>query len=126
MRWNLAVVMLLLAAFVQGAAIPDPRSPAQDLFVRKGCAACHQMKGVKEAKGAIGPDLTKLVASRSVDELGDFLAHPDQHGRGDHMASLDLTPRQVAMLVDLMLHPPRKATPSPSPRPTPRPSPTGM
>jgi mono/diheme cytochrome c family protein len=119
---GLGFVTLLL---LLGAATPEPRTPAHELFIRKGCAHCHQLKGIKEAKGTLGPDLGKVVASRSVDELTAFLAHPDMAGTGRHLPSLDLTPRQVGMLVELMRNPPRKRKPTPTPQPTPRPSPTG-
>ncbi|MEB3298289.1 MAG: c-type cytochrome [Candidatus Sericytochromatia bacterium] len=124
--WSAGMGFLAVWLVLMGAATPVPRTPAHDLFVRKGCAHCHQLKGIKEAKGKLGPDLGKLVASRSVGELTGFLAHPDMAGRGNHLPSLDLTPRQVALLVELIRNPPRKPRPTPSPRPTPRPSPSGF
>ena len=63
-----AVVLLLVLPFLaacQNQAAPAPSGGAptgaaatgKQLFVSKGCIACHRAPGVPEAQGTIGPNL---------------------------------------------------------------------
>jgi len=59
---GMAVVLLfLLAPFASGQVIPEDPNRGGQLFVNKGCAKCHAIKG---EGGKIGPDLGKI-------DLGD-------------------------------------------------------
>jgi cytochrome c2 len=63
---SLAAAGLLLAACAQTATTPtalgggDPERGAV-LMVREACGACHQIPGIQEANGEVGPPLTGMA-----------------------------------------------------------------
>ena len=68
LRWGfgfLAVAMLaVLAACGEDSGVPSPPpSPPSDIdFVSFGCAACHTIDSLPQARGAIGPNLSRIGA----------------------------------------------------------------
>ena len=68
-------------------AAGDAAARGRQLFVERGCAACHTVRGTA-ADGAVGPDLTHL-ASRETIAAGTA---PNTRG---HLAELIRTPREV-------------------------------
>ena len=73
------------------------------LFANAGCGGCHQLNGVPQAHGQVGPDLDG-VAARAViagrlannpDNLARWIADPQAVSPGTAMPRLGLTPRQA-------------------------------
>ena len=50
--------------------VSEPQTPelqqGRELFVNLGCGACHEVRGVAFAEGALGPDLTNIGVRRSI------------------------------------------------------------
>ena len=67
-----ALTVLLPAAARPDAPVAVPAEwttvPGWNVFVDKGCGACHRVRGVGD--GTVGPDLAGLRASRSLFDLG--------------------------------------------------------
>ncbi|MBP1694944.1 MAG: cytochrome c, class [Deltaproteobacteria bacterium] len=51
------ILLFALAPFAFGQAIPEDPTKGGQLFVSKGCAKCHALKG---EEGKVGPDLSKI------------------------------------------------------------------
>jgi hypothetical protein len=60
-RGIIVILLLVFATFAFGQVIPEDPSRGSQLFISKGCAKCHALKG---EGGRIGPDLGKI-------DLGD-------------------------------------------------------
>jgi mono/diheme cytochrome c family protein len=60
-RGMVVILLFVLAPFAFGEVIPEDPTRGGQLFVSKGCAKCHALKG---ERGKIGPDLSKI-------DLGD-------------------------------------------------------
>ena len=56
-RGMIVILLFLLAPFAFGQVIPEDPARGGRLFVSKGCAKCHALKG---EGGKIGPDLGKI------------------------------------------------------------------
>ena len=69
-----------MVAYVRSVANPDttPASGSADagrrLYAENGCAGCHQVAG---DGGRLGPELTRIGRSRSLDYLREALVAPD-------------------------------------------------
>lgn len=98
------------------------RKAGQDLFLRKGCVACHTLDGDADAVGTMGPDLSGLGQQMPAGRIRAFIADPRSVDATTSMPELSLTPRQVDLLASFILTP--APTPTPPPTPRPRPSPT--
>lgn len=60
-RGMVVILFIVLAPFAFGQVIPEDPARGGQLFISKGCAKCHALKG---ESGKIGPDLGKI-------DLGD-------------------------------------------------------
>ena len=125
----LALGLPLLLAAAPGAAAGKPRpaptrDPGAELFLRKGCVACHTLAGDTDAAGTLGPDLTALGKRMPVAKVREILADPQAFSPGTTMPQLDLSRSQIDLLTRFVLTPPKTPTPAPTPTPRPRPSPT--
>ncbi len=60
-RGMVVILLFVLTPFAFGQLIPEDPTRGGQLFVSKGCAKCHALKG---ERGKIGPDLSKI-------DLGD-------------------------------------------------------
>lgn len=114
------LVPLFLAVITQGPPgeakprVTPTLHPLTELFVRKGCIACHIYTGVRSATGIMGPELTKVGKRMTVAQMAALLRDPQGHKPGTAMPSLDLSERQVALLVKFMIEgPPKKKMPPP-------------
>lgn len=105
-------------AWLQDQQRPAVEPPAgsleaegRDVFLSRGCIACHNIRGVSEVAGEVpgAPDLTHF-ASRSVfagallsvdsdDDLRDWLANPPAVKSGSFMPNLGLSPDDIAALI---------------------------
>jgi cytochrome c oxidase subunit 2 len=85
------------------AAVPPPDADVA-LFARRGCAACHTIRGTPAA-GRAGPDLTHLggrgtlasgIIPNSNADLSRWLAAPDSIKPGTLMPTTGLTPEELS------------------------------
>ena len=104
----------LLVALVLASGCQAPRSAAESapvesndpqvvagkqLFVAKGCGACHRAPGVPEASGTIGPNLRGIgsapkiagVIDNTHDNLVRWLMEPQKMKPGTAMPGLGLS-----------------------------------
>jgi mono/diheme cytochrome c family protein len=79
------------------AAVPSEwaAAPGWTVFVAKGCAACHRVRGVGD--GTVGPDLAALPASRGLFELGAAMWN-HQSKMGDAMREARIQRPQLTAL----------------------------
>jgi cytochrome c oxidase subunit 2 len=95
----------------QPAVEPDAGSLAatgKDLFLNKGCVACHVIQGVSDSASTVAPDLTH-IASRDViagaslqfteDDLKAWLADPPYMKPGSYMPNLHLSSDEIDALI---------------------------
>lgn len=84
----------------------DPRL-GRELLVTRGCATCHRVQGVPEARGSVGPDLSG-IASRGViaggipntpENLERWIADPPAMKPGTAMPRLGLSDAEADDLV---------------------------
>lgn len=79
---------------------PD-RAPA--LIVRYGCAGCHQIRGVPEASGMVGPDLNDVarrpfiggVVEHTAQNLVDWIVDPHQFDEKSAMPRTGITEEEA-------------------------------
>lgn len=58
-----------------GAKSSGDKAKGETLFVERGCSVCHMVRG---KGGALGPDLSRVGASRSIAYLADSIREPDK------------------------------------------------
>jgi cytochrome c oxidase subunit 2 len=89
---------------------PQNSSPGARLFVRDGCADCHQVRGTS-AHGVVGPDLTHLATRRTLaantipntrENLDEWIRHPQRFKPGSKMPDEQLSERDWRALVDYL------------------------
>ena len=89
------------------ASIGGDATAGKQLFVAKGCVACHKAPGVPEAQGVVGPDL-KGVAGRpklgavldnTPENMRRWILDPQSAKPGTSMPSLGLTESEATDLV---------------------------
>lgn len=80
----------------------------KDLFLGRGCVACHTIQGVSDIAATPAPDLTHLasrnvIAGASLDftqaDLHEWLADPPFVKPGSYMPNLGLTSEQIDTLI---------------------------
>ncbi|MCC7367598.1 MAG: c-type cytochrome [Chloroflexi bacterium] len=102
------------AASGGGAAVAGDANAGKDLFVRKGCIACHVAQGVQGATGTIGPNLNgigdmakrpKLAdgASNSPEHVREWIKDPQKLKPGTMMPNLQLTDKEADDLTALLM-----------------------
>lgn len=95
------------------AAPASARESGERLFTRKGCVACHALKGHEGADGTLGPDLSKLFKAKPAHdpkELAAFIRDPQAERPGSAMPTFGLSQAQAEALAAYLLTP---RTPSP-------------
>jgi cytochrome c2 len=120
-RWSpllLALVGLLGLAACQTGPSPAAAKPGElsaaavegrQLFLAKGCVACHKAPGVAEAQGTMGPNLTGIgnpsahpkiaaVLDNNPDNMKRWLQDPQKVKPGAAMPSLGLTDAETTNL----------------------------
>jgi mono/diheme cytochrome c family protein len=130
-RVLLVAAVVLLAACAspsqpptdEGGPNPDPTagmtggsvSNGRQVFLSRGCAACHTIQGVQGAAGTIGPNLTNVASATgerkpnmsAEDYLRESITEPDayivQGFRRGAMPKLPLNARQVDDLVAFLM-----------------------
>jgi cytochrome c2 len=124
-RWLKGLVLALGALALSGllACQPTPSNSAapaaalsgaaadgKQLFVTKGCVACHRAPGVPEASGTIGPNLKgvgdpkvtpKIAATidNTPDNMKRWVMNPQAMKNGTSMPNLGLTDDEATRLV---------------------------
>jgi cytochrome c2 len=85
----------------------------RQLFVAKGCGACHRAPGIPEAQGTIGTNLRGIgspatfpriagVIDNTPENMQRWLLSPTQVKPGTAMPDLSLTPDEAAKLAALL------------------------
>lgn len=102
------------AAAASGASVTGDPAAGKDLFLRKGCVACHIAQGVQGATGTIGPNLNGIgdVAKRpkladggtnTPEHLREWIKDPQKLKPGTMMPNLQLTDKEADDLTALLL-----------------------
>ena len=117
----------ILAAACSGAAAPQPTAKSakpqgaptsadvqagRQLFLAKGCVACHRAPGIPEAQGTIGPNLRGVGNRATHPKIADaventpqnmkrWLIDPTRLKPGTSMPGLDLTDDEANKLLAL-------------------------
>lgn len=81
------------------ATIGGDAAAGRQLFVTKGCAACHKAPNIPEAQGVVGPDLRGVAGRPKIAALVDntpqnmkrWLTDPPSIKAGTSMPNLGLT-----------------------------------
>lgn len=109
-RLRLALPAVFAATALAGCGSPHPPSPATGdpdrgavLVTRQACGACHEIPGVEQGNGRVGPSL-KGVASRSIiagylpntpDNLARWVQSPQAIAPGNAMPNMGLSDRDA-------------------------------
>ncbi len=129
MKARIALALLIVAPLLMAQFGGTPRAkasarpswdPETAMFVRKGCVGCHKFTGVREAAGIQGPDLTKVKTRLTRVQIRDVLRDPHQTFPDSPMPELDLSNRELDLLVRFLTR--QKPTPGPSVRPQAKPT----
>jgi cytochrome c2 len=102
------------AASSGGGAVVGDANAGRELFVRKGCVACHIAQGVPGATGTIGPNLNGIGDPAKRPKLSDGGTNTPEHIRewikdpqklkpGTMMPNLQLTDKEADDLTALLL-----------------------
>lgn len=98
-----------------GGLAGDP-ARGSNLFLTKGCGACHRRAGVAGAIGTLGPDLTGLAERPTLaggavpntpEQLRRWIQDPQAVKPGTTMPTLALTDQEAADLAAFLLRPDR-------------------
>jgi mono/diheme cytochrome c family protein len=98
----LIAIFLPVAAYSQGNIVAPSQDPlaGSRVFGSKGCSKCHAVNGVG---GKVGPDLGRIQANRSFDDLAaamwNHLPKMGAEMRKRHVPPPYLTPSQVGNLI---------------------------
>lgn len=90
------------AAPPQQMSTGDPDRGAE-LITRYGCGTCHEVPGIKDADGLVGPPLDHFanrayiagVLPNSKDNLEKWIEHPQSIVPGNAMPDLGVTPHDA-------------------------------
>jgi cytochrome c2 len=91
----------------------DPAA-GKDLFLRKGCVACHTAQGIQGATGTIGPNLNGIgdMAKRpkladggtnTPEHIREWIKDPQKLKPGTMMPNLQLTDKEADDLTALLM-----------------------
>jgi len=97
-----------------GASITGDAAAGKDLFLRKGCVACHIAQGVQGATGTIGPNLNgigdpvkrpKLTdgGTNTPEHIREWIKDPQKLKPGTMMPNLQLSDKEADDLTALLL-----------------------
>jgi cytochrome c2 len=97
-----------------GAAVTGDAAAGKELFLRKGCVACHIAQGVQGATGTIGPNLNgigdpvkrpKLAdgGTNTPEHIREWIMDPQKLKPGTMMPNLQLTEKEANDLTALLL-----------------------
>ncbi|HEY9897615.1 MAG TPA: c-type cytochrome [Pantanalinema sp.] len=99
----------LIAAIAWTLSVPAwAAESGEHLFTRKGCIACHALKGHAGADGTLGPDLSKLFKakpSRDAKELAAFIRDPRSERPESAMPTFGLSQQEAEALTSYLLTP---------------------
>lgn len=102
LRGGLTILALVLLLAAPGLAANEGAA----LFTRKGCIACHLLKGHPDAEGTMGPDLSKLYKAKPPYDRADlaaFIRDPQTKRPGISMPSLGLTKAEAEAIAAYLL-----------------------
>jgi cytochrome c len=83
----------------------------RELFVGYGCGACHQLGGVRQAVGHVGPRLDGLAEQRIIagvlpntpELLAAFIREPQAHAPNSGMPNVGVTPEDSIDIAAFLL-----------------------
>jgi cytochrome c len=83
----------------------------RELFVGYGCGACHQVGGVRQAVGRVGPQLDGLADQRIIagslamtpEHLAAFIENPQEHAPGTGMPDVGVSSDDAADIAAFLL-----------------------
>jgi cytochrome c len=109
-----AAAVVVAAALIAGACSQSEFVPirvvqggsasvGEDLIARLGCGSCHEIPGIKEADGLVGPPLAKFGRRQVIagqlantpENLMRWLMDPKGVEPGTDMPNLGITPEQA-------------------------------
>lgn len=102
LRGGLMITALVLLLAAPGLAATE----GERLFTRKGCVGCHILKGLPEAVGTMGPDLSKLYKAKPPydrTDLAAFIRDPQAERPGTPMPSIGLTKAEAEAIAAYLL-----------------------
>ena len=102
------------AAASSGTTVTGDAAAGKELFLRKGCVACHVAQGIQGATGTIGPNLNGIGDPAKKPKLADGAANTPEHIRewikdpqklkpGTMMPNLQLTDKEADDLTALLM-----------------------
>jgi cytochrome c2 len=110
------LTLALLLGSCDGAPTADgpahgDAATGERLFVEYGCAACHQISGVRQARGNVGPDLDGLAEQRIIagvlpntpGHLAAWLMDPRRYAPNTGMPDVGVTEEDAQDLVAFLL-----------------------
>jgi cbb3-type cytochrome oxidase cytochrome c subunit len=75
--WLLLLFFLIFASGCVAISLKpqsvEPTSPGWEIFIKKGCNTCHQIKGIGKE---FGPDLSNIGLRRNISWLDAWLRDP--------------------------------------------------
>ncbi|HEX3246785.1 MAG TPA: c-type cytochrome [Chloroflexota bacterium] len=91
------------------AGAGDPQS-GRTLLIEKGCGACHTVRGVPEATGSIGPNLTGVASRPKIadtlpntpENMKRWIMNPSVVKPGTMMPPLGLSDKEASDLVSFL------------------------
>jgi cytochrome c2 len=97
----------------KAAELSPEAAAGRQLFVAKGCGACHRAPGIPEAQGTIATNLRSVgnpaahpkiagVLDNTPENMQRWLMNPNQVKPGTAMPNLSLTQDEVARLTALL------------------------
>jgi cytochrome c2 len=97
----------------KAAELSPEAAAGRQLFVAKGCGACHRAPGIPEAQGTIATNLRGVgdpaahpkiagVLDNTPENMQRWLSNPSQVKPGTAMPNLSLTPDEVSRLTALL------------------------
>jgi cytochrome c oxidase subunit II len=115
---NMALLVIAEPPEVFAESLRRERSPAappkdevaargQRLFIDRGCASCHTIRGTQAFFGRLGPDLTHVASRRTLaagtltnvpGHLAGWIANPQALKPGNRMPEVPLEPAEVHAL----------------------------
>ena len=117
LRFNLILALVVAACSSAAPGLGGAPSPAvgKQLFVAKGCIACHVVQQIEEARGTVGPSLDgmgdperrRTVGGGALDNtpenLKRWLKDPPAVKPGTTMPDLSLSAQEIEHLAAFLL-----------------------
>ena len=102
------------SAASSGTTVTGDAAAGKELFLRKGCVACHTAQGIQGATGTIGPNLNgigdpakkpKLTdgGTNTAEHIREWIKDPQKLKPGTMMPNLQLSDKEADDLTALLM-----------------------